>query len=72
MQFLSGHFALIFGLVITGTIVFNKPLVSLLKLQGDAASWSYLLGFLSFNRNKLAFNRLAIRNRHLGLLLLRR
>ncbi|NLL67479.1 MAG: lipopolysaccharide biosynthesis protein, partial [Clostridiaceae bacterium] len=42
-------FALIFGLVITVvTIVFNKPLVSLLKLQGDAASWSYLLGFFVF------------------------
>lgn len=59
-------FAFIFGLVITVvTIVFNKPLVSLLKLQGDAASWSYLLGFFVFlTGTELLLNRLAIRNRH--------
>jgi len=44
---------------------FNKPLVSLLKLQGDAASWSYLLGFFVFlTGTELVLNRLAIRNRH--------
>jgi O-antigen/teichoic acid export membrane protein len=59
-------FALIFGLIITFvTIVFNKPLVSLLKLQGDAASWSYLLGFFVFlTGTEQVLNRLAIRNRH--------
>lgn len=59
-------FALIFGLVITVvTIIFDKPLVSLLKFQGDAASWSYLLGFFVFlTGTELVLNRLAIRNRH--------
>lgn len=59
-------FALIFGLIVTFlTIIFNKPLVSLLKLQGDAASWSYLLGFfVLLTGAEHVLNRLAIRNRH--------
>jgi len=59
-------FSVVFGVVITFiTIVFHKPLVSLLKLQGDAASWSYTLGFFVLLTGlEHVLNRLAIRNRH--------
>ncbi|NLE06619.1 MAG: oligosaccharide flippase family protein [Crenarchaeota archaeon] len=59
-------FALVFPFVITMIVVlFNKPLVALLKLQGVAASWLYLLGlFVFLSGLELVLNRIAIRNRH--------
>lgn len=59
-------FALSFGIIITIiSAVFYNPLVSLLKLQGEAASWFYLLGvFVFLTGVELVLNRVAIRNRH--------
>lgn len=59
-------FSLVFSFIITlVTVLFHKPLVVLLKLQDDAASWLYLLGIFVFLTGfELVLSRNAIRNRH--------
>lgn len=66
VSFAALIFSLFFSFIITiVTVLFNKPLIKLLKLQGDAASWLYLLGLFVFLTGfELVLSRIAIRNRH--------
>ena len=66
VSFAGIMFSLVFSFIITlSTVLFHKPLVVLLKLQGDAASWLYFLGlFTCLTGFELVLSRNAIRNRH--------
>ena len=59
-------FSFIFSFVLTIiAIVFYKPLTSVLKLQGMAGTWFYLIGFFVLLTGfELVLNRTAIRNAH--------
>ena len=59
-------FSLVFSFILTiVAIVFYKPLITVLKLQGMAATWFYLIGFFVLLTGfELVLNRTAIRNAH--------
>lgn len=59
-------FSFIFSFILTiVAIVFYKPLITVLKLQGMAATWFYLIGFfILLTGFELVLNRTAIRNAH--------
>ena len=59
-------FSLVFSFILTIiAIVFYKPLTSVLKLQGMAGTWFYLIGFFVLLTGfELVLNRTAIRNAH--------